>query len=117
MTKEFRSGCPIVTTLDIVGDKWTLVILRDMLNGKSKFIEFLDSPERITTNVLTDRLSRMTLSGLAKKTLYNPRPKRYEYELTDRGRDLLPVVQEMCKWANKHLPETWVPPANFMATP
>ena len=116
MTEEFRSGCPIATTLDIVGDKWTLVILRDMLNGKSKFIEFLDSPERITTNVLTDRLARMIRSGLVKKTLYNARPKRYAYELTDSGQDLLPVVQEMCVWANKHIPETWVPPASFMAS-
>lgn len=114
MNQKFRSSCPITTTLDIVGDKWTLVILRDMVNGKSKFIEFLDSPEQITTNILTDRLSKMVSSGLAKKSIYNPRPKRYQYELTPRGRDLLPVVQEMCKWANKHLPDTWVPPASFM---
>jgi len=62
-----QSGCPIASTLDIVGDWWTLVILRDMFTGKSKFGDFLSSPERITTNVLTDRLALLEQSGLARK--------------------------------------------------
>ncbi len=56
MLPDPRSGCPIATTLDMIGDRWTLVILRDMINGKSRFSEFLDSPERITTSVLAARL-------------------------------------------------------------
>ena len=67
MRQDSRSGCPVATTLDIVGDRWTLVILRDMLNGKRRFSQFLDSPERITTNVLTDRLSLMERAGLVQK--------------------------------------------------
>ncbi|MEQ8398819.1 helix-turn-helix domain-containing protein [Thalassobaculum sp.] len=112
-----RSGCPIATTLDIVGDRWTLVILRDMLNGKKRFAEFLASPERITTNVLTDRLAGMEVAGLVAKAPYQERPVRFEYTLTPMGRGLLPVLQDMCRWANRFRPETWVPPASFMEPP
>ena len=111
---EFRSGCPIATSLDMVGDRWTLVILRDMINGKSKYSEFLDSPERITTSILADRLSKMEDSGLIGKAPYQTRPKRYAYTLTQKGRDLHPVLQAMCRWANTYEPDTWVPPAHFM---
>jgi len=113
-TRSPRSGCPIASTLDIVGDRWTLVILRDMLTGKSKFNEFLASPEKITTNVLTDRLSLLEYSGLAKKSAYQQRPLRHEYHLTEKGEALLPVLQEMCRWGNKFLLDTWTPPESFM---
>ncbi len=112
---DFRSGCPIAATLDLVGDRWTLVILRDMLNGKSRYSHFLDSPERITTNVLADRLAKMEAAGLVTATLYSKRPPRREYRLTAKGRDLRPTVQAMCRWANTHIPGTWTPPADFMA--
>ena len=115
MTAEYRSGCPIATTLDLVGDRWTLVILRDMLNGKARFSEFLASPERITTNVLTERLARMESAGLVEKDRYSERPRRYAYRLTEMGRGLRPVVQEMCRWANRYMPGTWIPPEHFMA--
>lgn len=109
-----RSGCPIATTLDIVGDRWTLVILRDMLNGKAKYSEFLTSPERITTNVLADRLLKMEAAGLIEKHPYQTRPERFDYALTPKGRGLHPVVREMCRWANQHVPGTWTPPESFM---
>jgi len=114
MKRDLRSGCPIATTLDIVGDRWTLVILRDMINGKSRFSEFLDSPEQITTNVLTDRLVLMQSAGLVTRAPYQTRPKRFRYALTEKGEALLPVLQEMCRWANRFMPETWVPPESFM---
>ena len=109
-----RSGCPIATTLDIVGDRWTLVVLRDMLTGKKRFSQFLESPERITTSVLADRLALMEAAGLVTKTPYQLRPKRHEYLLTKKGLGLLPVLQEMCRWANRFMPETWTPPRSFM---
>jgi DNA-binding HxlR family transcriptional regulator len=112
--RDTRSGCPIATTLDIVGDRWTLVVLRDLLTGKSRFNQFLGSPERITTNVLTDRLDMMERAGLVTKAPYQDRPKRMEYSLTRKGESLLPVMQEMCRWANAHIPGTWTPPASFM---
>lgn len=114
MTANPRSGCPIANTLDLVGDRWTLVIIRDMLNGKKRYSAFLDSPEGITTNILADRLSKLERSGLVSKTPYQDRPKRYEYELTEMGDALLPIVQEMCLWANEYIPGTWVAPKTFM---
>jgi DNA-binding HxlR family transcriptional regulator len=115
LPKRFpRSGCPIATTLDLVGDRWTLVIVRDMLTGKKRFKEFLESPERITTNILTDRLALMKEVGLVKETAYQKRPLRFEYELTTKGVALLPVLQEMCRWANQFMPKTWTPPESFM---
>jgi len=112
--QEPRSGCPIATTLDIIGDRWTLVILRDMINGKKRFSDFLASPEQIATNVLTDRLALIEAAGLADRIIYRQRPKRFEYELTEKGRELLPVMQDICRWANKHYPGTWTPPPSFM---
>ena len=112
--RQPRSGCPIATTLDILGDRWTLIILRDMLNEKKRFSEFLTSPERITTNVLTDRLAQMEAAGLVTKAPYQMRPRRYAYRLTEKGTALRPVLQEICRWANRFMPETWRPPASFM---
>jgi len=114
MADGARSGCPIATTLEIVGDRWSLVILRDMVVGKKRFSEFLASPERITTNVLTDRLESMVRAGLVVKTPYQRRPPRYEYELSEKGEALLPVLQAMCRWANRFIPDTWRPPDSFM---
>ena len=114
MKRTSRSGCPIASTLDIVGDRWTLVILRDMLTGKSKFGDFLSSPERITTNVLTDRLALLEQSGLAKKKAYQNRPLRYEYHLTEKGEALLPVLQAMSRWANRFVPDSWTTPPEFL---
>ena len=112
--RQSRSGCPIASTLDLVGDRWTLVIIRDMFTGKKRFSEFLASPERITTNILTDRLALMEEVSLIEKSAYQKRPLRFDYELTKKGRALLPVLQEMCRWANVFMPETWTSPKSFM---
>jgi len=112
--RDPRSGCPIATTLDLVGDRWTLVIIRDLVLGKARFGDLLDSPERITSSVLTDRLARMEAAGLVERIAYEQRPPRYEYRLTAKGRGLLPALQEICRWANRHMPETWTAPARFM---
>lgn len=110
----YRSPCPIATTLDIVGDRWTLVILRDLINGKSRYSEFLTSPERITTNILADRLEKMEAAGLVERSPYQQRPVRHAYRLTEMGRGLHPMLREMCRWANRHIPGTWTAPESFM---
>lgn len=110
-----RSGCPIATTLDMVGDRWSLVIVRDMLNGKARFGEFLKSPEQIATSVLTDRLERLVAVGVVEARAYQDNPTRYEYRLTQKGEAMLPILQEVCRWANRFLPETWPAPEAFMA--
>ena len=111
---QARSDCPIASTLDLVGDRWSLVIVRDLINGKRRFSEFLASPERITTNVLTDRLAALEAVGLIERHAYQQRPPRYDHVLTEKGRALHPILQDMCRWANRYLPGTWVPPAHFM---
>jgi len=114
-SRETRSRCPIATSLDILGDRWSLVIVRDMLVGKRTFNDFLASRERITTNVLTDRLNQLEQAGLVERRAYQQRPERFEYRLTVAGRGLLPVLQELCRWADLHLSGVMEPPMGFMA--
>jgi len=112
--QERRSNCPITNALELIGDRWTMVVLRDMFVGKKRYSEFLASPEGISTNILADRLGMMESSGLIEAKPYQQRPLRLEYVLTDMGMGLLPVLQELCRWGNRYLPNTFVPPADFM---
>ncbi|GAA5443214.1 putative HTH-type transcriptional regulator YybR [Microbulbifer sp. NBRC 101763] len=109
-----RSGCPIVSGLDVFGDKWTLVILRDLICGKETYTELANSPEKIPTNRLAERLRMLESEKIIEKSLYQEKPKRYKYLLTEKGRDILPIVQEIARWGNKYIEDTWVPPKWFM---
>lgn len=111
-----RSECPISCSLDILGDKWTLLVLRDLLDGKRRFSEFERSPEKIPTNILTERLRRLEGAGLAERVRRDS-STRYDYIPTEKGRDLRPVLLSLASWANEHLEETWVPPENYLASP
>ncbi len=110
-----RSDCPIASTLDILGDKWTLILVRDLLTGKQRFNQFCASPEGVPTNLLAARLRKLQEQGIIEKQPYQTRPIRYAYSLTPAGRALLPVVQEICRWANAHIEGTWRAPETFMA--
>ena len=102
-----RSTCPITNTLDIIGDKWSLLIIRDMLlYNKQRYGEFLAADEGITTNILADRLKRLEANGLIDKIPYQHNPVRYEYRLTEKGQDLEPLVMEIVRWGLKHIPGT-----------
>ena len=102
---QLRSPCPIAGALDILGDAWTLLVLRDLLfYDKHRFAEFLDSPEKISTNILAERLKRLENGGLIERRRYQDRPPRDEYYLTARGHDLLPVLRELTKWGKQHVP-------------
>lgn len=101
-----RSRCPVACTLDLLGDKWTLLLVRDLLLGKSTYSEFQQSPEGIPSNILAERLKRLLARGVAEKVLYQQRPKRYRYRLTRKGRDLYPVLSAMIDWGNRHVPGT-----------
>lgn len=109
-----RSGCPIVNGLDIFGDKWTLVIIRDLVCGKQTYSELANSPEKVPTNRLAERLKMLESEHMLVKELYQEKPKRYKYVLTEKGRDTLPILQAMAKWGNKHVAETWTPLEWFM---
>ena len=101
-----RSPCPIANALDIFGDKWTLLVLRDLFTGKSTFGDFQSSPEGIPTNILADRLKRLQAYGLIDKKPYQQRPLRYAYALTAKGRSLGPVLKEMSDWGKKNIAGT-----------
>ena len=109
-----RSDCPIATTLDLLGDKWTLVIIRDMVAGKKHFSDFLDSRERITTSILASRLAAMEAGGLIEKRPYQQYPVRLEYKLSKKGAALLPVLQDICRWAARHSPAAGPAPKGLM---
>ena len=104
-----RSDCPLSCALDILGDKWTLLIIRDIFHGKHRFSEFLESGEDIKTNILTERLKRLETAGLIKKIPYQDNPPRHEYHLTNTGKTLSPVIKSIVHWARTHIPGTRKP--------
>jgi DNA-binding HxlR family transcriptional regulator len=104
--RERRSSCPVACTLDIVGDRWTLLVIRDLLAGKKRYGDFLASPERIPTNILADRLKRLEREGLISSARYSERPPRSEYLLTEEGRALSGAVAALADWGLRHFPGT-----------
>jgi DNA-binding HxlR family transcriptional regulator len=99
-----RSCCPVACALDLFGDKWTLLIIRDLLLGKKRYQEFLASPEQIATNILADRLKKLDVAGIVVQHAYQQKPTRYEYALTQKGEDLRPVLQALVKWGMTYYP-------------
>jgi DNA-binding HxlR family transcriptional regulator len=93
--------CPIARSLERVGEWWSILILRDAVYGLKRFDEFQKSLD-IAPNMLTRRLSALVKSGLLKRQRYSDKPPRYEYVLTDRGRDFRPVLVSLFAWGNKH---------------
>lgn len=106
MKDNLRSTCPVACGLDLLGDKWTLIIIRDLFVRGKTYGELQQSPENIPTNLLASRLKKLTAEGLVNKELYQEKPKRYRYKLTDKGRALGPVLLAMIKWAMTHIPDT-----------
>lgn len=101
-----RSVCPVAGTLDVVGDRWTLLIVRDLFLGKARYGEFLASDEHIPTNILADRLKRLVRAGLVERVAYRLHPPRFEYRLTEAGRDFGPVLWALIEWGTRHIPGT-----------
>lgn len=113
-----RSRCPISSTLDLVGDKWTLLVMRDLLFfGKRRFAELLASGEGISTNILAERLARLERAGLVERRLYRERPPRDEYHPTATGRALRPLLVEMIRFGSEQIPGTYQPPPGFFDDP
>ena len=105
-----RSDCPISSALDLLGDKWSLLVMRDMLlRGKSHYRDFLASEEGIATNILADRLARLEAAGLIARTGDDPRSGKQEYRATSKGKDLIPLLLEMMAWSARHDPGVAVP--------
>jgi len=102
-TIEFRSQCPVSTALDIFGDKWSLLILRDLIfKDKSSFGEFLGTDEKIATNILADRLATLEASGIITKHDHPESRVKVLYKLTEKGIDLIPVLVEIIIWSENY---------------
>jgi DNA-binding HxlR family transcriptional regulator len=101
-----RSPCAVANSLDILGDKWTLLVVRDLLHGKHTYGELADSPERIPTNILADRLERLEGAGIVTRAPYQERPVRYSYTLTPKGSALGDVLLAFVRWGKQHIPGT-----------
>lgn len=105
-----RSFCPVAFALDNFGDKWSLLIIRDlMFRGKETYGEFLESTEEIATNILADRLKRLESEGIIMKSRDPDNGRRIIYRLTDKGLDLVPVLLSMIQWSAKYDPDTATP--------
>jgi DNA-binding HxlR family transcriptional regulator len=102
-----RSDCPISYTLDFLGDKWSLLILRDMiLDGKSTYGEFLASYEKIATNILADRLNTLETYGFVTKKTAEDKKSKLIYTITEKGIALVPLVMEMIIWGSQYHPHS-----------
>lgn len=112
MRQDRRSTCPIATALELIGDRWTLIVIRDLaFAGKRHFREFLKSEEAISSNVLTDRLNLLVQNGLVTKSGDPSHAQKAVYSLTGKGLDLLPILVAMSAWTQKHYPQTRRPEA------
>ena len=105
-----RSDCPVAATLDVIGDKWTLLLIRDIgLFRKHRNKDFQDADEGIPSNILASRLKQLVEQGILEKRLYQERPPRYEYHLTKSGKALLPIVRAMAKWGAANFDSVRIP--------
>jgi DNA-binding HxlR family transcriptional regulator len=95
--------CPVARAMSVIGDRWTLLIVRDCFLGKSRFDEFQKSLG-ITRHVLSDRLKRLVELGVLERNAYSERPLRYTYTLSEKGRDFAPALIGLKDWGKKHMP-------------
>lgn len=99
--KSYGQDCPVARTLDILGDRWTLLIVRDLFRGRTRFAEFQASLQGIPTNLLGDRLKQLEEHGIVGRRFYSEHPPRAEYVLTEKGRALDPVLGALSEWGNR----------------
>ena len=94
--------CSIARTLEVVGDRWTLLVIRDVVLGLRRFDELLSSLGA-ASNVLTDRLNRLVAEGILERVRYSERPERFEYHLTEKGRELGVCLIALMQWGDRHI--------------
>jgi DNA-binding HxlR family transcriptional regulator len=102
---QHRSDCPISYSLDYLGDKWVLLILRDLIfTKKTSYGDFLTSEEKIATNILADRLKLLEANGFISSSVSPEKKNKFNYSLTEKGIDLIPVIVELMIWGSKYNP-------------
>ena len=104
--KESRSCCPIACTLDIIGDRWTLLVIRDLILGRTHFKEFIQSPEKIATNILSSRLEKLVEHKLVERYPSETSSGKDAYRLTKKGQTLKPLIKSITKWGLENIDGT-----------
>lgn len=105
MTRVYdqQIGCPVAATLDVIGERWTILILRDLVLGRSgRFTDLMESLQGISTNLLAERLKALEAEGITERSYYNDHPPRAEYRLTSKGAELGPIIKLIAEWGYKH---------------
>jgi DNA-binding HxlR family transcriptional regulator len=103
---KWRSVCPVSSSLDVLGDKWTMLIIRDLIiHGPRTYSDFLESPEHISTNILAVRLKLLTRFKLIERTNPQATARNNAFQLTESGKALRPIVEVLARWAQTHLKE------------
>ena len=103
MTKSYEMQCPVARTLDVIGERWAILVLRDLLLFDSRrFVDFTQALPGIPPNTLSARLKQLEAAGVVERRLYAQHPPRAEYILTAKGRELGPIVAAMRKWGGEH---------------
>jgi len=103
MPKRYGQACPVAKSLELVGDRWTLLLVRDLLRGARRFQDLQRSLTGIPPNILSDRLKLMEEHGLVTRQFYSEHPPRAEYALSDKGRELGVVVGALAAWGSRHV--------------
>lgn len=108
-TELSREACPVARGLSVVGDRWTMLVLRELFLGVRRF-DRMQERLGITRHVLADRLRKLEAAGTVRRELYQERPARHEYRLTESGQELYPVLAALMAWADRHVPPDGAPP-------
>lgn len=101
--------CSIARSLELIGERWTLLVIRDVFSGKRRFEQMQESLD-VARNVLASRLARLVEEGILEKRRYQERPERFEYRLTEKGLDLWPVLVTLLAWGDRHFAGEEGPP-------
>lgn len=101
--------CSIARALEVLGDRWTILVIRDAFMGVRRFEDFQRSLG-VARNVLSERLTRLVDEGVLERRRYQERPERFEYRLTEKGLDLFPILMSLMKWGDRHAPDEAGPP-------
>jgi DNA-binding HxlR family transcriptional regulator len=103
LAKTYAQVCPLARTLDLIGDRWTLLIVRDLYFGSTRFKDLLAASPGMPTKILSDRLKLLEAHGLVERRLYSQHPLRASYHLTEAGLSLKPVMETIAEWGLEHV--------------
>ena len=107
--RDNRSGCPISTSLEIIGDNWSLILIRDLFLERTTFTEFMNSPEKISSNILSDRINKLQKYNIIEYRLHPQNRKVKQYYLTKSGIELYPLIYDLIIWSKQHLDMKYLP--------